>query len=195
MNWLDILLLLIIAWSVAASFRKGFTREVVGLASVALALILGVWLYGTAGTFFTPYVSSRQVANLAGFFVVFLGVLLLGAIVSYALGKFLKVTGLSIVDHALGAAFGALRGILIGIALITGIMAFSQGDRPPESIVKSRMAPYVASAARVVASIAPNELKQGFRKTYAEAKRLWGKATEDGSRSKPNQKENNERKL
>lgn len=196
MNWLDIVLLLILAWSIATSFRRGLTREVLGLASVVAALLLALWFYGTAGGYLAPYLSSRSLANLAGFLVVFAAVMLLGSLAGFVLGKFLRVTGLSIVDHALGAAFGALRGTLIGVVLIMAIMAFSSGDRPPSSVVRSRFAPYVAGAARVVASIAPHELKDGFRKTHAQAKAAWGRMIENGLQAAPGaQKGKDERKL
>jgi membrane protein required for colicin V production len=179
MNWLDVIVLAILAVSVALSFRKGLTREVVGLASVVLAILLGIWFYGTAGALLLPYLSSRALANFAGFLLVFGGVMLVGHLVSYVVGRFLKVTGLSIFDHLLGACFGALRGILIAVALIMAIMAFSQGDKPPSSVVNSRTAPYVVDAARAFAALAPHELKDGFRKTYGMVKTAWGKALEE----------------
>lgn len=138
MNWLDIVLLLILAWNVATSFRTGLTREILSLASVILALLLGLWCYGSVGSYLAPYVSSHALANLLGFFVVFCCVLLAGSVANFIVGKFLKVTGLSIVDHALGAAFGVVRGLLIGIALIMAVMAFSPAGRPPQSVVRSR---------------------------------------------------------
>ena len=135
MNWLDIVLLLVLLVSVVTSFRKGFSREVIGLVAVVLALLLGIWFYGTAGSFLSHYVSSRALANLLGFFLVFGAVMLAGAVVSFVMGRFLKVTGLSIFDHLLGAGFGLLRGILVAVALIMGIMAFTPGDQPPASVV------------------------------------------------------------
>jgi membrane protein required for colicin V production len=185
MNWLDIVLLLILAWSVAASLRKGLTREILGLATVVLALLLALWFYGTAGSSLAPYVSSRSLANLGGFLAVFAGVMLLGSLVGFILGKFLRVTGLSLVDRLLGAAFGAVRGTLVAIVLIMAIMAFSSGDRPPASVVHSRFAPYVTSAARVAASLAPHELKEGFQKTYAQVQAAWGKIVGNGLRGAP----------
>ena len=182
MNWLDVVVLAILAVSVALSFRKGLSREVIGLASVVLAILLGIWFYGTAGSLLAPYLSSRGLANFAGFLLVFCGVMLLGHLVSYIVGKFLKVTGLSIFDHLLGAVFGALRGILIAVALIMAIMAFSQGDKPPSSVVHSCTAPYVVDAARGFAALAPRELKDGFRKTYGLVKSAWGKALDQGIR-------------
>ena len=180
MNWLDVVLLVILVWSIVASFRKGLTREIIGLASVIAALLAGIWFYGTAGGLLARYFSSPSVANLLGFFLVFGAVLLAGAVVNFVLGKFLKVTGLSIPDHILGAAFGALRGILISIALITGIMAFSHGAQPPISIVHSRVAPYVTGAASAVVALAPHELKEGFRKTYEQVTEAWKRALDKG---------------
>src|SRR4029079_14501629 len=80
-NGLDCILLLIVGLSVLTSFRKGLSREVIGLVAVLLALILGTWFYGMAGALVVPYVSSRGAANFAGFAMVFIGVLLLGSIV------------------------------------------------------------------------------------------------------------------
>jgi membrane protein required for colicin V production len=196
MNWLDLVLLVILAVSVATSFRKGLSREVIGLVAVLLALIFGFWFYGIAAALVLPYLSSRAAANLAGFFLVFFGVVLLGSIVSYVVGRFLRVTGLSFVDHALGAVFGLARGTLVAMALIMGIMAFSPGDQPPESVVNSRLAPYTVDAARFVVSMAPHDLREGFRKSYAQVKTAWQNAMEKGIRTTPNvEKGEHERKI
>ncbi len=185
MNWLDFVLALILAASAVAGFRRGLSRQVIGLIAGVLALLLGIWFYGTIGFYLLPYVSSRTMANAGGFAVVFCGVLLLGALVSYVVGRFLRVTGLSIVDHLLGAGFGLLRGLVFAIAIIMGVMAFSRGEKPPEAIVNSRMAPYVVDAARMVAGMAPHELKEGFRRTYAQVKAAWSDALDKGIRKLP----------
>ena len=185
MNWLDIILLLIVGVSVLSSFRKGLSREILHLAAVVVGLFLGIWFYGTAAAYLLPYVSSRMAANFAGFLLIFVGVLLLGGIVSWIAGKFLRVTGLSFFDHILGAGFGLVRGTLVAVALIMGILAFSKDGKPPKSVVESRTAPYAASAARVFVAMAPRDLKDGFRKTYAQAKDSWGRALKDGSHTAP----------
>jgi membrane protein required for colicin V production len=196
MNWLDFVLVLILAASVVAGFRRGLSRQIIGLVSGVLALVLGIWFYGTVGFYLLPYASSRTMANAGGFAVVFCGVLLLGAMVSFAVGRFLNVTGLSIVDHLLGAGFGLLRGLVFAVAIIMGVMAFSRGDNPPAAIVGSRMAPYVVDAARVVAAIAPHELREGFRRTYAQVKAAWSDALDKGIRKLPNgEMKKNERRI
>jgi hypothetical protein len=63
-------------------------------------------------------------------------------------------------------------------------------------VVDSRTAPYVVDAARLIASMAPHELREGFRKTYAQVKSAWDKTLEDGIRKLPNtEKRQNERKI
>jgi membrane protein required for colicin V production len=186
MNWLDLVLALILLASGVAGFRRGFTRQIIGLISGVLALLLGIWSYGIVGSYLMPYASSRTVADAGGFAVVFCGVLLLGALVSHVAGRFVKVTGLSIVDQLLGVGFGLLRGLVFAIAIVMGVMAFSRGDKPPEAIVNSRMAPYVVDAARGFAAMAPHDLREGFRRTYAQVKAAWSDALEKGIRQLPN---------
>jgi membrane protein required for colicin V production len=186
MNWLDFVLALILLASGVAGLRRGFSRQIIGLTSGVLALLLGIWFYGTAGFYLLPYASSRTMANAGGFAVVFCGVLLLGALVSFVAGKFVAVTGLSPVDHLLGACFGLLRGLVFAIAIVMGAMAFSRGDKPPAAIVNSRMAPYVVDAARMVVLMAPHDLKEGFHRTYAQVEAAWSAALEEGIHKLPN---------
>lgn len=195
MNWLDALLVLILIASIVTSFRKGLAREVLSLVSVFLALLLGFWLYGIAGAHLLPYLSSRALANFFGFLIVFCGVTVLGSLVSLVVGKFLNVTGLSIFDHLLGAGFGIVRGILISVALVMGIMAFTQGERPPGSVVQSRFAPYVVDAARVIVALAPYELKEGFRRTYAQVKTAWEERLHNGTRTGLTGEKDHERQI
>jgi membrane protein required for colicin V production len=185
MNWLDFVLALILLASGAAGFRRGLTRQIIGLVSGIAALLLGIWFYGAIGIYLMPYASTRSLANAGGFAVVFCGVLLLGTLVSFVVGRFLKVTGLSFFDHLLGAGFGLLRGMIFAIAIVMGAMAFSRGDKPPDAIVNSRLAPYVVDAARGFAAMAPHDLKEGFHKTYSQVKSAWSAALEKGIRQLP----------
>jgi membrane protein required for colicin V production len=185
MNWLDVVLALILLASGVAGLRRGFSRQIIGLITGVLALLLGIWFYGMVGYYLLPYASSRTIANAGGFMLVFAGVMVLGSMVSFAAGRVLKVTGLSVFDHMLGAGFGLLRGLLFAVAIVMGVMAFSRGDGPPEAIVHSQIAPYVVDAARVFASIAPHDLKEGFRKSYAQVKSAWSDALQKGIRKLP----------
>lgn len=181
MNWLDVVLLLIIGYCVFSSFRKGMVRQALGVVTVVTALLAGFWLYGTAGSYLASWTSSRHVADFLGFVLVFVGVLVLGGLVGFVMGKFLKVTGLSVVDRLLGAVIGLVEGGLVSVALLTAMMAFSTGEGPPSAVVHSRVAPYVLVGARGAAALAPHGLKTGFRTRYSQVKAVWARTVEKGT--------------
>jgi membrane protein required for colicin V production len=196
MNWLDAVLGIILLASLIHGFRRGFSRQIIGLVSVVLALLLGCWFYGTPAHWFAPYLASPALAGFAGFAVVFCGIMLLGGLVSTVVHRFLKLTGLSFFDHVLGAGFGLLRGALVAIAIVMGTMAFARTGQPPRAIVESRLAPYVVDSARLFASLAPYDLKEGFRRTYAQVKAAWHDTIEKGIHSMPTgEKKKDERQI
>ncbi len=175
MNWLDYGLLAILLVSTVMSARAGFAREVIGLAAALLALVCGMWFYGLAGSFLIPYVSSTRVADLLGFLLVVFGVLLAGALLGWIVSRFLRTAGLSFFDRLLGAGFGFARGLLITIALLTAYMAFGpevDSQTVSESVLHSRIVPYVLDASHLFVTIAPMELKSGFLRQYAQVKSL-----------------------
>jgi membrane protein required for colicin V production len=172
-NWLDVVLVVVLAYSTIRSLRKGFSREIVGLAAALAALVLAMWFYGMAGTLIAPYVGSARTANLLGFVMVVVAVLLAGTLIGWIVSRFLRTIGLSFFDRLLGAAFGFVRGLLITIAVLTAVMAFGpRADKnpTPEAVVHSRIAPWVLEASRWFVAIAPMELKQSFRERYSQVK-------------------------
>jgi membrane protein required for colicin V production len=172
-NWLDYVLLAIVLLSVVMSFRKGFSREIIGLVASLAALVLGMWFYGLAGSFLIPYVSSPRVANLIGFLLVVFAVLICGGLIGWVVSRFLRTIGLSFFDRLLGAVFGFVRGLLIAIALLTAFTAFGpqvDSKTVSSSVVNSRFAPYVLDASHTFVAIAPMELKSSFRRQYEQVK-------------------------
>ena len=172
-DWLDIAIILIMVLSVISSARKGFSREVIGLAAALFGLILGLWFYGTAGSWLQPYVSSLGIAHFLGFLIVFIGVLFVGGLLGWLVSRVLRTAGLSWIDRALGAAFGVARGVLVCVALVMILVAFAPGSSeaaPPTAVVHSRLAPYVIGAARVFTQMAPHDLKDEFHRRYEQVR-------------------------
>jgi membrane protein required for colicin V production len=169
-NWLDYVLIAVLLLSTLMSARKGFSREIISLAAAFMAFLLGMWFYGAAGSFLTPYVSSMRVANLLGFLIVVMTVLVVGGMVGWVVNRFLRTIGLSFFDRLLGAVFGLARGLLVTMALLTAYMAFGpyvESGNAPSAMLHSRIAPWVMEASHVVVAAAPMELKSGFQKQYS----------------------------
>lgn len=172
MNWLDIVLLILVAASTAGGLLKGFTRLVIGLAAALIGLFCALWFYGAAGSLLEPYVSHKAIASFIGFLLVFTGTILAGAVLGKLLGLLLKWAGLSWLDRLAGGAFGLIRGAVIGIALVLALMAFSPKP-PPRAVVRSRLAPYFIDAAHICAALAPREVREAVEESYSKIRDAW----------------------
>jgi membrane protein required for colicin V production len=175
-NWIDLLLLLVIVFSALSGLMAGFARVGVGFIATILGIFFGFWCYGIVAAYFLDYVSSRAVANLIGFFLIFVSISLLGAIVGWLLAKLFKWVGLSWLDRLLGGAFGVVRGVLIAVALVTVLMAFAPSP-PPQSIVGSKLMPSLAGASDFFAAMTPHEIKDAFRDAKEKADKVWSEHT------------------
>jgi membrane protein required for colicin V production len=172
-NWLDWVLIAILAYSVIQSFRRGFSREIISLVATILALLLAMWFYPTAGAWLRHWMTSVRTSNFLGFLLVLFGVMTIGGIVGSIVRRVVKAVGLSFFDRLLGAVFGLVRGVFIGVALLTAFIAFGPRSEPktaPSAVVHSQIAPPLMKAASVVVDLAPAELKQNFREVYDEAR-------------------------
>jgi membrane protein required for colicin V production len=172
MNWIDILLLLVIGFSVLSGLVAGFARVGIGFIATLLGIFFGFWCYGIVAAYFLDYVSSRAIANLIGFFVIFIVISLMGAIVGRLLAKFFKWVGLSWFDRLLGGAFGVVRGVIVAVALVTVLLAFAPSP-PPSSVVDSKLLPYMVSASDFFAAMTPHEIKDAFRDAKEKAEKIW----------------------
>lgn len=172
MNWIDLLLLVVIGASLLTGLAAGFARVGVGFVAMLVGLFGGFWFYGIVAAYVMDYVNSRAIANLIGFFVIFFGVMLVGAIVGRILAKFFKWVGLSWLDRLLGGAFGLARGLVIAAGIVTVLLAFAPMP-PPASVVDSKLMPYVIDVSGIFAALTPREIKDSFYATKDKLMAAW----------------------
>jgi membrane protein required for colicin V production len=159
-NWLDYILAAIVLASVIAATMKGFVQELISLASVAVGLVVAALGYPRAALWFDDLTKSHEIALGLGFLVLFLGTLLLGALVGVLARKLIKTAGIQWFDRFLGGIFGLVRGVLINAILLMVLMAFAI---KPDAVRQSTLAPYVTTGTRVVALVMPANLQAQFR--------------------------------
>jgi membrane protein required for colicin V production len=158
-NGLDYILAVIVVASVVTAMMKGFVQELIALASVLVGLVVAAMGYTRAAAWFDDLTKSHEVAMGLGFLTLFLGTIILGALVSVVARKLIKTAGIQWFDRFLGGVFGLLRGVLIGAVLLMAMMAFAI---KPEAVQESALAPYVTTGARVIAVVMPANLRQQF---------------------------------
>jgi len=181
MNLLDILLAVILGSSVIAGFGAGFARAGIGFFAAIVGMVFAFWFYGTPAAQIHKYVGSVMLSNILGYLVVFLFCVALGGLVGKLLSKLFKWTGLSWLDHILGAGFGFIRGMLVAVALVAILMAFTPSP-PPNWMVGSAALPYVIDASNLCAAMAPNAVKEAFQETMFQIRQEWREQVERANR-------------
>jgi membrane protein required for colicin V production len=160
-NWFDILLIVIVAASVATGLRAGFARVVIGLAATVLGFMAGFWCYRLLAVKLEPWITSKTTAEIVAFFLIFIGVVILGSLVAAGLSRLLKWVGLSWFNLLLGGIAGLIRGALMVAVLADIVVAFAPSPTP-QYLRTSRVLPYANEVAALLVQLAPQQLKDSF---------------------------------
>jgi len=156
MNWFDIFTIVIVGASAIYAFFKGFIREIIGIAGLIGGSFLAFMFYGDIALLLKSQIKSEGLRNFVAFAIIFLLILILMAVISYAIKKLFYSAGLSFYDRLLGLLFGALRGILIVYVFILAFNAFHVGG---ESLKKSRSYNVVVKTYKTFSGFLPGKDK------------------------------------
>ncbi|MGA9851929.1 MAG: CvpA family protein [Gammaproteobacteria bacterium] len=144
MIWVDYLILVIIVVSALISLLRGFLREIVSL----ITWVVGFWV---ALRFARPvgdtfgFIHNPSVRVIIGFVILFVAILIIGAIINFFIGKVMEKTGASAGDRTLGLIFGLVRGVVI-VAVLVIVAGFTTLPQNPWWH-QSRLIPYAESVA------------------------------------------------
>ena len=166
----DWLMLAILIYSIVISVMKGFIREIMGLITVTAGVLIAAWFHRQVASLFKDVVRTENLALFFGFSLIFVATLIAGFVIIYLIGRFMKFAKLQWADRLLGAAFGLIRGWVIGAVLLLALTAF---DVQTERVKNSQLAPYFLPASRVIAVLTPYELKAKFLVGYRALEKWW----------------------
>ena len=162
-TFLDLIFAVIILISTALALTKGLMREIISLVSLLGGFLVAAFYYWKVASFLVSFTKTQDIANLLGFLTIFVGALLVGALVSFLVNRFLKKTSLEWADRLLGGVYGLLRGWLIASIIVLALIAFTAGGN---ALARSILAPYVLTGARVAVMMVPQQLKDRFYQEY-----------------------------
>lgn len=113
MNGADWAIVIVLTLSSVISLARGFIKEAFSLVIWLIALICANLFSHRLEEFLVNAISTPSLRAMAAFLLVFISVLLAGALISFLIGLIVKATGLSGTDRLLGMVFGFTRGLLL----------------------------------------------------------------------------------
>jgi len=117
MKGVDWLLLAILLISLLVGFWRGLVFELFSLIGWVVAFFAAQWLTPSVAVVLPLQGLSDPMRYAVGFALTFLACVLAAGLVASLSRKLVAVVGLQPIDRLLGAAFGALRGLVILLAL------------------------------------------------------------------------------
>jgi membrane protein required for colicin V production len=126
--WIDVVILALIALSAILSLFRGFVREAVALMTWLVALWVAMAFYEDLATILSQWIPVPSAQKITAFAVLFICVLLVGAIINFLAGRLVDKTGLTGTDKMLGIVFGVARGgvIVAILVLLAGLTPLPQ---------------------------------------------------------------------
>jgi len=130
LNWVDYAIIGIVVVSTLISLVRGFVREALSLATWAVAFWVAFKFNALVANLLINYIKTPSLRLVASFAILFVVILIIGALVNFLIGQLISSTGLSGTDRLLGMLFGVGRGLLlIGVlVLLASMTAFPQDD-------------------------------------------------------------------
>lgn len=171
MNGFDIVLLLLACVLIVVGMLKGLVRILIGLAALVAAFILAAQFHRPFADLLAGIDISSEVMGLIAYVVIFIGVMLAGAVVAFVLRKLLKAAMLGWADRLAGAALGLVAALLIGALLLLPLVAYLPNS---ENILgRSLLAPYVVVVADLANHLVPADLAERYHERIEDLKRHW----------------------
>lgn len=114
----DIVIAAAVALSIVVGFLRGFVKEAISISALLVAIWASLNFGDDFGEVTGSWLSSAELQVWFGRILVFVVIVTLGGLVSWAIAKLVRLSVLSGTDRALGMVFGLGRG-----ALLAGVFA------------------------------------------------------------------------
>jgi membrane protein required for colicin V production len=163
MNWVDLVVLAVLALSGLLAFMRGLVREVLGLGAwVAAAVVASSYgLYPTVQPYMAKQFADPTTANIVAFGSVFIVTLIILWIIAGTLGALVRDSVLGGLDRTLGLVFGIARGAVLVALLYVLVGMAVPAEQWPQPVLQARALLPVYHEAEWLAS----QLPEGYRPT------------------------------
>lgn len=128
MSWVDMAMLAVLLLSVVVGLVRGFVYELLSLLGWVAAWFAAQWFAPEVAAWL-PVGTPGSALNLgAAFALCFIAALIVWGLAARLVRLLLHATPLSLIDRALGAVFGALRGgvLLLALAVVVGLTPWAR---------------------------------------------------------------------
>lgn len=161
LNFIDYLILLVLAISSVLSTLRGMTREALGLLGWVLSVITARLTAPLLEPAIANVVPSEDLASGIAWTIPFLLIVIIWFVLASLMSPGLKKAGLGALDRWLGVVFGFIRGVFIVTAIYLGVVIGLGGeDNLPTAASDSQSANVIRALGNLTLPLLPEDLSE-----------------------------------
>jgi len=171
MNPFDILIIIIMGYSLIRGLFRGLVKEASSLIGVLGGFYAAYTYYKVLAGLLAGLIHDTSYLNILSFLIIFSGALIMVSVLGVIIKYLLNIAFLGWVDRIGGIVFGVLKGMLIVSILFITLTAFL--PKGTAFIKNSELAPHVSWFSEKLAEVVPKEMKLDFKAKLGELKKTW----------------------
>lgn len=161
MNWVDIVILVIIALSAGLSLMRGFVREALSLLGLVVSFWVAIRFSHDLSNLMAGWIDSATARQVVAFVLLLVITMIASALVNYLAGQLIKKTGLTSTDRMLGVIFGVARGVVV-VAILVLLAGLMQSIPSEPWWQQSMLMPHFQEAAIWMRDFLPPNVAKNF---------------------------------
>ncbi len=161
---LDLIVLGVVVLSALLAAVRGFTREVLSIASWVAAAVAAWSLHPMLLPFVKQHVKQDTIALVIAIAAIFLVTLVIVSLITARISDFVLDSRIGALDRTLGLAFGAARGLLLAVVGFLLWTTLVQESRQPDWIRDAKSKPLLESSGKTLLSMLPQDIDTSFIK-------------------------------
>lgn len=158
LNYIDIAIVVIILITALIGFMRGFVWMAIFLATWSAAILLAIKFKDQLATALPIKLGSEVAQTGLAALLIFIGVLIAGAIINYLFSKAVSAVGLGTFDRILGTGLGIALGAL-AITLITLLLSLTEFPNQA-TWQQSKFVPKFQEAATWIKTLIPEDMNK-----------------------------------
>jgi membrane protein required for colicin V production len=156
-SYLDLGVLGVTLISALLSMLRGFTREVLAIASWAAAAVAAYYFYPVVMPYATPYIHKEIVAQAVSAAVVFFVTLIIVSLFTVRLSDAILDSKIGALDRSLGFVFGVVRGFLLAVVAFAIFNWLVADKQQPQWVKTARTRPALIETADRIVALLPED--------------------------------------
>lgn len=156
-HWIDFVIIGFIAWTTFVAFARGLIQELVTVVGVIGGALLAGRFYDDLSADLSFVMDAGATRDLVAFGAIFLGIVIVGQVLSMLLKGAAGLLMLGAFDHLGGAVFGFVKGLLLVEVALIAVTTFPISESATAAVRESALAPFFLDAVPIVLGLLPDE--------------------------------------